>query len=78
MFVIFNLSSSSVLVIVHACGRAGRYGSKFPTGEVTCFDAEDLPLLHSSLNSPSPTLEEYFLDNAKLSENYFIVNCKDY
>lgn len=38
-------------------GRAGRYGSKFPVGEVTCIDAEDLPLLHSSLKSPSPTLE---------------------
>ena len=38
-------------------GRAGRYGSKFPSGEVTCIDEEDLPLLHSSLKSPSPTLE---------------------
>jgi len=38
-------------------GRAGRYGSKFPVGKVTCIDAEDLPLLHSSLESPSPTLE---------------------
>lgn len=38
-------------------GRAGRYGSKFPMGEVTCLDADDLPLLHSSLKSPSPILE---------------------
>lgn len=38
-------------------GRAGRYKSKFPTGEVTCLDRNDLPLLHSSLNSPSPILE---------------------
>lgn len=38
-------------------GRAGRYGSKFPVGKVTCIDAEDLSLLHSSLESPSPTLE---------------------
>lgn len=40
-----------------AAGRAGRYGSKFPAGEVTCLDSEDLPLLHSSLDSASPTLE---------------------
>lgn len=38
-------------------GRAGRYKSKYPDGEVTCLDSEDLPLLHSALNSPSPTLE---------------------
>lgn len=38
-------------------GRAGRYGSKFPVGEVTCIDADDLPLLHSSLEAPSPVLE---------------------
>ncbi|KAJ6356493.1 hypothetical protein OIU78_004566 [Salix suchowensis] len=38
-------------------GRAGRYGSDFPVGEVTCLHADDLPLLHSSLTSPSPILE---------------------
>ncbi|XP_020519885.1 ATP-dependent RNA helicase SUV3, mitochondrial isoform X2 [Amborella trichopoda] len=38
-------------------GRAGRYGSKFPSGEVTCINKDDLPLLHSSLQSPSPILE---------------------
>ncbi|XP_058106190.1 ATP-dependent RNA helicase SUV3, mitochondrial isoform X6 [Magnolia sinica] len=43
--------------IKQIAGRAGRYGSKFPFGEVTCIDAEDLPLLHSSLESPSPVLE---------------------
>ncbi|XP_015888107.2 DExH-box ATP-dependent RNA helicase DExH16, mitochondrial [Ziziphus jujuba] len=85
-------------------GRAGRYGSKFPVGEVTCMDAEDLPLLQSSLNCPSPTLEsaglfptfdlmfmysrlhpksgiyqilEHFVENAKLSANYFIANCEE-
>ncbi|RZS11152.1 hypothetical protein BHM03_00042497 [Ensete ventricosum] len=42
-------------------GRAGRYGSKFSSGEVTCIDAEDLPLLHSSLKSSSPLLEHYVL-----------------
>ncbi|KAK9992675.1 hypothetical protein SO802_027660 [Lithocarpus litseifolius] len=90
--------------IKQIAGRAGRYGSKFPVGKVTCIDAEDLPLLHSSLESPSPTLEraglfptfdlmhmysrvhptnslhqilEHFLDNAKLSENYFIVDCEE-
>ncbi|KAL6189615.1 hypothetical protein ACLB2K_041001 [Fragaria x ananassa] len=58
-------------------GRAGRYGSRFPVGEVTCLDAADLPLLHSSLNSPSPTLEEHFVENATLSENYFIADCEE-
>lgn len=43
--------------IKQIAGRAGRYGSKFPVGEVTCLDAEDLPLLHSSLKSPSPIIE---------------------
>ncbi|XP_078160186.1 ATP-dependent RNA helicase isoform X2 [Carex rostrata] len=38
-------------------GRAGRYGSKFPVGEVTCLNGKDLPLLHSSLNAASPVLE---------------------
>ncbi|XP_037491333.1 ATP-dependent RNA helicase SUV3, mitochondrial isoform X2 [Jatropha curcas] len=84
-------------------GRAGRYGSKFPVGEVTCLHADDLPLLHSSLESPSPILEsaglfptfdlmfmysrlhpkkgfyqilEHFLENAKLSPNYFIADCE--
>ncbi|XP_054805618.1 DExH-box ATP-dependent RNA helicase DExH16, mitochondrial isoform X2 [Prosopis cineraria] len=100
----FEMRYLTVPEIKQIAGRAGRYGSKFPIGEVTCLDAEDLPLLHSSLNSPSPTLEhagilppydlmhihsrlhpkdsftqilEYFLDNAKLSENYFIVNCEE-
>ncbi|KAJ4967654.1 hypothetical protein NE237_014355 [Protea cynaroides] len=90
--------------IKQIAGRAGRYGSKFPSGEVTCIDAEDLPILHSSLESPSPMLEhaglfptfdllflysrlyprmgfhqilEQFLDNAKLSPNYFIANCEE-
>ncbi|XP_072973354.1 ATP-dependent RNA helicase SUV3, mitochondrial isoform X1 [Typha angustifolia] len=43
--------------IKQIAGRAGRYGSKFPVGEVTCIGAEDLPLLHSSLKSSSPVLE---------------------
>ncbi|XP_039055931.1 DExH-box ATP-dependent RNA helicase DExH16, mitochondrial isoform X2 [Hibiscus syriacus] len=90
--------------IKQIAGRAGRYGSKFPWGEVTCLDAEDLPLLHSSLKSTSPILEkagvfpsfdliymysrlkpkrglyrilEDFLENAKLSENYFFANCEE-
>ncbi|KAK4265579.1 hypothetical protein QN277_026610 [Acacia crassicarpa] len=100
----FEMRDLTVPEIKQIAGRAGRYGSKFPIGEVTCLDAEDLPLLHSSLNSPSPTLEragilppydlmymhsrlhpkdsftqilEHFLDNARLSEHYFIVNCED-
>ncbi|KAL4284378.1 hypothetical protein GQ457_16G029050 [Hibiscus cannabinus] len=90
--------------IKQIAGRAGRYGSKFPWGEVTCLDATDLPLLHSSLKSASPILEqagvfpsfdliymysrlkpkrglyrilEDFLENAKLSENYFFANCEE-
>ncbi|GKV42471.1 hypothetical protein SLEP1_g49869 [Rubroshorea leprosula] len=39
-------------------GRAGRYGSKFPVGEVACLCADDLPLLHSSLTAPSSVLEQ--------------------
>ncbi|KAF8401729.1 hypothetical protein HHK36_012675 [Tetracentron sinense] len=67
----------SVPEIKQIAGRAGRYGSKYPCGEVTCINAEDLPLLHSSLESPSPVLEEHFLENAKLSANYFIANCEE-
>ncbi|KAG2728221.1 hypothetical protein I3760_01G194900 [Carya illinoinensis] len=100
----FEMRDLTVPEIKQIAGRAGRYGSRFPVGEVTCIDAEDLPLLHSSLESPSPTLEraglfptfdlmfmysrvcqtnglhqilEHFLDNAKLSENYFIADCEE-
>ncbi len=38
-------------------GRAGRYGSKFPEGAVTCLDKEDLPLLHHSLATLTCPLE---------------------
>ncbi|KAL5182135.1 ATP-dependent RNA helicase SUV3, mitochondrial [Glycine soja] len=99
----FEVRDLSVPEIKQIAGRAGRYGSNFPVGEVTCMDEEDLLLLHSSLNSPSPILERagllptfdlmymysrlhprngfyqilaHFLDHAKLSENYFIVNCE--
>ncbi|CAD6206617.1 unnamed protein product [Miscanthus lutarioriparius] len=47
----------TVAKIKQIAGRAGRYGSKFPVGEVTCLNAEDLPLLHSSLKSASPIIE---------------------
>ncbi|CAD6207798.1 unnamed protein product [Miscanthus lutarioriparius] len=47
----------TVAEIKQIAGRAGRYGSKFPVGEVTCLNAEDLPLLHSSLKSASPIIE---------------------
>lgn len=90
--------------IKQIAGRAGRYKSNFPVGEVTCLNADDLPLLHSSLDYPSPVLEragvfpnfdllymysrlhpkhgiheilEHFMDNAKLSERYFIANCDE-
>ncbi|KAL2508978.1 ATP-dependent RNA helicase SUV3 [Forsythia ovata] len=94
----------SVSEIKQIGGRAGRYRSIFPVGEVTCLDAEDLPLLNSSLSSPSPIIEkaglfpsfdllfmysrlhptysmhqtlEHFLENAKLSANYFIADCEE-
>ncbi|KAJ8543217.1 hypothetical protein K7X08_005740 [Anisodus acutangulus] len=90
--------------VVYGSLPAGRYKSNFSVGEATCLDADDLPLLHSSLDSPSPVLEradlfpnfnllymyshlhpkhglhdilEHFLDNAKLSEHYFIANCEE-
>jgi ATP-dependent RNA helicase SUPV3L1/SUV3 len=47
----------TVSEIKQIAGRAGRFQSKFPIGEVTCLHKEDLPLLHSSLKSPSPILE---------------------
>ncbi|XP_057758693.1 DExH-box ATP-dependent RNA helicase DExH16, mitochondrial [Arachis stenosperma] len=99
----FEFRDLTVPEIKQIAGRAGRYGSNFPVGEVTCINAGDLPLLHSSLNSPSPTLKcagllptfdlmymysrlhpeygfcqilDHFLGNAKLSANYFIVNCE--
>ncbi|PUZ37063.1 hypothetical protein GQ55_9G087800 [Panicum hallii var. hallii] len=73
----FNFRELTVSEIKQIAGRAGRYGSRFPVGEVTCLDAEDLPLLHSSLKSPSPIIEERFLEKAKLSPDYFIAECED-
>uniref|UniRef100_A0A1J3F9K9 RNA helicase n=1 Tax=Noccaea caerulescens TaxID=107243 RepID=A0A1J3F9K9_NOCCA len=94
----------TVSEIKQIAGRAGRFQSKFPVGEVTCLYEDDLPLLHSSLNSPSPLIEcaglfptfdlifrysqahpkqglyqilEHFVENAKLSSNYFISNVED-
>jgi hypothetical protein len=42
---------------VFCAGRAGRYGSKFPEGAVTCLDKEDLPLLHHSLTDLTRPLQ---------------------
>ncbi|GER54751.1 ATP-dependent RNA helicase [Striga asiatica] len=50
-----NLTVSEIKQIA---GRAGRFKSKFPVGEVTCLDADDIPLLHSSLSSASPVIEQ--------------------
>ncbi|KAL6498957.1 RNA helicase [Orobanche gracilis] len=92
----------TVSEIKQIAGRAGRYRSKFPVGEVTCLAAKDMPLLLSSLSSP-PIIEkaglfpsfdlllmysrlhptyglhqilEQFVENAKLSEKYFIADCE--
>ncbi|GJM96590.1 hypothetical protein PR202_ga13444 [Eleusine coracana subsp. coracana] len=73
----FCFRELTVSEIKQIAGRAGRYGSKFPIGEVTCLDAQDLPLLHLSLNSPSPIIEERFLEKAKLSPDYFISDGED-
>ncbi|ONM09138.1 DExH-box ATP-dependent RNA helicase DExH16 mitochondrial [Zea mays] len=51
----------TVAEIKQIAGRAGRYGSKFPVGEVTCLNPQDLPLLHSSLKSASSIIEVSFL-----------------
>ncbi|XP_073122996.1 DExH-box ATP-dependent RNA helicase DExH16, mitochondrial isoform X2 [Henckelia pumila] len=94
----------TVSEIKQIAGRAGRYRSKFPVGEVTCLASKDLPLLHSSLSSLSPIIEqaglfpsfdlllmysrlhpsyglhqilEHFVENAKVSPNYFISNCEE-
>ncbi|CAL4919027.1 unnamed protein product [Urochloa decumbens] len=53
----FSFRELTVAEIKQIAGRAGRYGSKFPVGEVTCLDAEDLPLLHSAMKSPSSIIE---------------------
>lgn len=58
-------------ILVFLTGRAGRYGSKFPVGEVTCLNADDLPLLHSSLESPSPTLEVIML--LSIAKNIYLI-----
>ncbi|WVZ60527.1 hypothetical protein U9M48_010537 [Paspalum notatum var. saurae] len=73
----FGFRELTVSEIKQIAGRAGRYGSKFPVGEVTCIKSADLPLLHSALKSPSPTIEERFLEKAKLSPDYFIADCED-
>lgn len=43
--------------IKQIAGRAGRYGSRFPEGEVTCLKEEDLPLLYESLEAPTIPVE---------------------
>ncbi|KAJ7528222.1 hypothetical protein O6H91_16G090200 [Diphasiastrum complanatum] len=42
-----------VMQIKQIAGRAGRYGSSFQKGEVTCLDLYDLPRLHNSIAAPS-------------------------
>ncbi|KAK9086927.1 hypothetical protein Syun_029321 [Stephania yunnanensis] len=53
-----ELRNLTVPEIKQIAGRAGRYGSRFPNGEVTCLNKEDLPLIHSALESSSPFLEK--------------------
>ncbi|KAK9917692.1 hypothetical protein WJX75_007248 [Coccomyxa subellipsoidea] len=38
-------------------GRAGRYGSKFACGQVTCLNEEDMAYLHTCLAAENPVLE---------------------
>lgn len=42
-------------------GRAGRYGSRFPTGIVTAMSAEDLDILEDALQQPSDELHTAFV-----------------
>jgi ATP-dependent RNA helicase SUPV3L1/SUV3 len=52
-----SMRALTVAEIKQIAGRAGRYGSKFPEGAVTCLDKEDLPLLHHSLATLTCPLE---------------------
>jgi len=38
-------------------GRAGRFGSRWPVGQVTCLYEEDMPWLHESLAAPVEPME---------------------
>lgn len=49
----FRVRSLSSTEIKQIAGRAGRYRSRFPEGEVTCLKEGDLPLLHESLEAPT-------------------------
>ena len=42
-------------------GRAGRYGSRFPTGIVTAMNPEDLEILADALQQPSDELQTAFV-----------------
>ncbi len=42
-------------------GRAGRYGSRFPTGVVTAMNPEDLDILADALQQPSDELQTAFV-----------------
>jgi ATP-dependent RNA helicase SUPV3L1/SUV3 len=47
--------------IKQVAGRAGRYGSRFPTGVVTAMNAEDLDILEDALQQPSDELQTAFV-----------------
>ncbi|XP_062018545.1 uncharacterized protein LOC133735150 isoform X2 [Rosa rugosa] len=66
------LASSPHWILTLSPRRVGRYESRFPVGEVTCLDSADLPLLHSSLKSPSVTLETT-LEDRLLWNNYMCI-----
>ncbi|BDA48563.1 ATP-dependent RNA helicase SUV3L, mitochondrial [Coccomyxa sp. Obi] len=38
-------------------GRAGRYGSRYASGQVTCLNEADMAFLHASLEAENPVLE---------------------
>eukprot|EP01112_Ceratiomyxa_fruticulosa_P015111 TRINITY_DN4408_c0_g1_i7.p1 TRINITY_DN4408_c0_g1~~TRINITY_DN4408_c0_g1_i7.p1 ORF type:complete len:839 (+),score=183.37 TRINITY_DN4408_c0_g1_i7:2355-4871(+) len=72
------LTSSEIKQIA---GRAGRFGSIYPVGHVTCFEREDIPLVHRALREPyvdlgqvglAPTFEQlemFYLSDPKSSKN---------
>lgn len=52
-----ELRNLTIPEIKQIAGRAGRYGSLFPNGEVTCLLERDLPLIHSALKATTPSLK---------------------
>ncbi|EFJ16330.1 hypothetical protein SELMODRAFT_114130 [Selaginella moellendorffii] len=46
----------SVMQVKQIAGRAGRFKSKYPVGEVTCLKGSDIAHLHRALATPTPAV----------------------